>query len=772
MHFVSRRIALRAGLALLGVALFCGYALAPSLAFLPYVALVPWTILYMDPRRPTVSPVYFLAAGYVCWILCHASTFRFGWLVPLAMALCFLPAWLLFPLLVRPIQRLGLPRSITLPVVWVTVEWARLLLASAHFDLFALGYSQARFTPLVQIADITGVYGVSFLVAAVNGLLADAWFTLKGASFRPRILRRERQVVVPAMALASAFACVLGYGFYRLASPEATPGPRLAVVQPRIAHVGHDPLSSSLLQLYQTDEGVAAGSVDLIVWPENAIEDDIDRQGAYRDDLAWLASRKHAQILLGAQGRAEGLVGRTTNSAFLLDETGAVSGRYDKQLLFPFVEYVPLDRLVGIIDAPAQRAYRRFIRRAWGFLSTGTPGRTTTLFALPFDGGTIPFAALISTESSYPPLAAEAGRRGARFLVNLTSDDEVGGVIQEQLLRVSILRAVENRIDYVRAGNTGISAIIDGRGRIRAELRAVLTSAPGVLTETVALPPVGPTVYAASHDAFALLCVALTLWLLARALLRGPATMTPHPVPATATVGVVLVAFMLHGCGASNGTFSRTCPDERTCREALETTAAQFRASGAAADGLSFFERVMATYPALEAEARVHRAYFLERCGDTAAALGEYQVASKSTPSSGTFVLLGNLRARLGDAPGALNAYRAARELAPNDPAILVRIARTEWELNDGEDACEAAQDALALAPEHAEALTLLAKIELSRGLGAEAESSLVRAARSDPKNRECRYELSRLAWRAGRHDEARRWLDELRSIEAARTGD
>jgi apolipoprotein N-acyltransferase len=764
-----RRFAVHAGLALLGVALFCGYAMAPSLAFLPYVALVPWAVLYMDPKRPGVSPLYFLLVGYLCWILCYKMTFRFGWFVPPAMALFFVPAWVLFPLLARPIQRLRLPRSITLPVVWVAVEWARLLLATGHFDLFALGYSQARFSPLVQIADVTGVYGVSFLVAAVNGLLADAFFALKDAAWRPRVVLRERRIVIAAAAIASAFVLASGYGVTRLETARETRGPRLAIVQPNVAHTVRNFLGTSLLQLYQTDEEVPEESADLIVWPENAILDDIGRRGAYLEDLSWLASRKGARILVGAQGRADGLVGRTTNSAFLVDASGTVRGRYDKQILFPFSEYVPLDGVVGALAPPVQTAYRGLIRRAWGFLSTGAPGRHMTLFDLPWNGGALPFAALICVENTYPPLVAEAGRRGARFLVNLTSEGEVGGVIQEQLLRVCMLRAIENRIAYVRAGNTGISGFIDPQGRLRSVLRGTrggTISVAGVLTDTVPLSPGGATVYAASRDAFALLCVAVTLWLLARALLRGRPTMTPIPVPAAATLALAVV-LALDGCRGVGRDFSRTCPDEAACRDSMEKTAAAYRASDASEAAVVFFERVVAAYPTLAPEARAYRAYFLERCGDTALAIGEYQTALKSAPSARTFALLGNLRARIGDAPGALEAYRSAHDLVPDDPVVLLLIARTEWELGDSSAARGAVARVLAIEPERPQALALLAKLAIAEGREAEAIAALARVASSDPSNLECRYDLSRLAWRAGRRDEARRWLGELRAIEA-----
>jgi tetratricopeptide (TPR) repeat protein len=243
--------------------------------------------------------------------------------------------------------------------------------------------------------------------------------------------------------------------------------------------------------------------------------------------------------------------------------------------------------------------------------------------------------------------------------------------------------------------------------------------------------------------------------------------MTPHPVRAAATATVVLAALFGGGCRSAGGDFASTCPDETACRDALEKTAAAYRAANASEDAVGFFERVIATYPALATEARGHRAYFLERSGDTVPALGDYQTAVKSAPSARTFALLGNLRARIGDAPGALEAYSAARELAPDDAVVLFLVARTEWELGATAAARAAIERALAMEPDQPQALTLLAKLALAEGREAEAFDALARAAASDPSHLECRYDLSRLAWRAGRHDEARRWLGELRALEA-----
>ena len=87
------------------------------------------------------------------------------------------------------------------------------------------------------------------------------------------------------------------------------------------------------------------------------------------------------------------------------------------------------------------------------------------ILEFPWRGGTSRFAPLICVENTYPPLPASAGRIGADFFLNITSEGLVGGPVQEQLLRIAMLRAIENRMSYVRVGNTGISGVIDATGR-------------------------------------------------------------------------------------------------------------------------------------------------------------------------------------------------------------------------------------------------------------------------------------------------------------------
>lgn len=521
-------IAGRSALGVLPAVLLGAYASRPALAFLPYVALIPRVFLYTDDRRPKTSFVYYFLGVWLTWILNFSFTFKYGWHVPIAAALFFIPPWLFFAPVLRHVhRRFHWPRALTVPLIWVAVEWLRAVFTLAHLDFFRLGYSQARFTPLIQIAEITGVYGVSFLIAAVNGLAVDVYLAVRDARWSLEQVRRRGRLLATVGAVGAAFALAWVYGEFRLRRVRMDEGPRLAVVQPNVMHTVRNLVGVHLTQFLMTDERIPAGAADMIVWPENAILDDIRREGVYLDDLSWLASEKDSLMLVGALSHPDEHPGYTSNGAFLVDERGDILGEYHKLLLIPWAEYIPLDGLLHTVSPWLQRLHRDLARKGWGYLATGTAGDGMTVFRVPHEGDMPPFAALICHENSHPPIPAEAARQGARFFVNITSEGESHGPLQEQLMRISMVRAVENRIAYVRAGNTGISCFIDPAGRLQSILRGdrgrtILDA--GVLIDNVALSSGGITPYAASHDAFAKLCVVVSFVLWGASLIgrRGP----------------------------------------------------------------------------------------------------------------------------------------------------------------------------------------------------------------------------------------------------------
>jgi apolipoprotein N-acyltransferase len=774
-------------LALAPAVLYGTYALSPFLTALPYVAFVPWILLYTDPRKGKVSAWWFALGAWVLWVVNYLpQTSRYGWYAPLAMATFFFVPWNLYPFLIRPIaRRFALPRALAFPIIWVAVEWVRAEFSLSHFDLHLLGYSQGRFTPLIQIADWTGVYGVSFLVAAVNGWVADVWFAARDGGFRAAL--RGKAIRLSAAAIAAAFVVASGYGALRLATARHEEGPRMAVVQPNIRHTMRNAVGVHLGQILLTHREVPKGAADLIIWPENAILDNLRREeGYYLEDLGWLGTAKDAWILLGAMGKHPSLPGRTSNSAFLVSPEGEIRDEYRKQMLYPWSEYVPYDGLIRRVAPPVWKAYRNLVRGAWGYLAPGTAGDEMDLVEFPWKGQDLPLGVIICVENTYPPIPAEAGRRGARLLVNITSEGEAAGIgLQEQLLRICMLRAVENRIPYIRCGNTGISAFLDGQGRLRALLRGERgqsVSDAGILIERALLnPATGPTPYARSHDLFALVCLGVSVLLALAGLFRRRS--------ATAIAAVVASGLLSASCGGasspegalergrallSEGRVStaiaelrRACADEESCRTALPWIADAFRQSRQAERASDVFGEIALRHPGLAPAALAFRGYFRQEALDLEGAEEDFRLSLESEPTASTWALLGTLRVRMDDYAGAVEAFSEAQRLDPRDAQVRYRLNRARWLSGAAAEAREGLEASVREHPDHGPSWALLGRLRATAGDATGAEVAWQRALRADSANIEARFMLARVALRAGRIGEARRWLREISTIEA-----
>jgi apolipoprotein N-acyltransferase len=787
-------VLVRGFLAALSPLLFGLYAWFPFLIFVPYVALVPWVLLYADDREHPASLLWFVPAAWLAWMLQYPGTLNFGWFVPPVMAAAMFVPWLAFPVLMRTIhRRFRWPRTVTVPIVWVSVEWIRVTCTLAHFDVFALGYSQARVTPLVQMADIAGVYGISFLVAAVNGWVADALVASRDARLPAEEPRSRPRLLLRAIAVSFLFVAACAYGAIRLARARDLPGPRLAVVQPNVLHNERNAIGVHLAQVIYTDEHVPASAADLIVWPENAILDNLQRPGTYLPDLARLARGKQALLLVGSMGKSADAPGRTTNSAFLIDGAGAIVGEARKRILFPWSEAVPADAFLRRVLPPLWRLQRALVREGWGFVPTGIAGTKTTILSLPWHGGVVPFAVLICVENTDPGLPSEAARRGARFLVNITSEREIGGPIQEQLLRVSMLRAVENRLAYVRCGNSGISAFIDPEGRVRSVLRGERGGTifdRGVLVDRVFLAAGGVTLYARSHDAFALVCLVTTLALFARALLSRSGARR------AIGLGVAVLIMAAPGCGPSafsegtpagaaarlaegrdrlkNGDASgavppltAACATAASCREAIPLLVRCFRTTRRFEDAVDLFSALAERKAELRADALVARAGFLDRLSEWRDAERDLAEAARLDPRGSTFAALGALRLRMDRPGGALEAYAQALAFSPYDPPIRFAQARTLWLAGHAIDA-ERAIDAL-LSDDAGLGAAWAVKGRLREAAGDEpgAVQAFQAALSADPDNVEARFLLARRALAGGDLDQAKRYLAEIEELDA-----
>jgi apolipoprotein N-acyltransferase len=326
------------------------------------------------------------------------------------------------------------------PWLWVSAEWARGWLMGG-FPWGSLGYSQYRQLPVIQIAELGGVWAVSFVVFAVNAALAGAV-----------VLSRGRAAIGLALGVTLT-AATLAFGAWRLKEAPAPGEVIVAVMQPSI----EQPLkwkpehTESTLAIYgELTRAAASQRPDLIVWPETASPTILRRDATLLGLLTELSGAWHVPLLVGSIDIVDSSEEDLRNTAFLLTERGIVS-RYDKIHLVPFGEYVPLSSVIGFV-------------RGWAeFISELTPGARAVVFA----GPPAPFGVVICYEGIFPALVRRFVKGGARLMVNMTNDAWFGrtsGPLQH--LAMYPLRAVEHRTAVVRAANTGVSAFIAPSGRI------------------------------------------------------------------------------------------------------------------------------------------------------------------------------------------------------------------------------------------------------------------------------------------------------------------
>jgi len=388
------------------------------------------------------------------------------------------------------------------PALWVTLEWLRGWFFIG-FPWAALGYSQHRFHDLVQIAEVTGVYGVSAVVVLFNVVVAKA--------LRERGEGARR--LLPAMVTLTLLVAVLpALGRWRAASLAARPPAGTLTVGLAQGNVEQDrkwdpAFQDETMNRYRVLTLEAARERPaLIVWPETATPFFFQNPGPRRESVFEIAREAGVPLFFGAPAYRQAGDGRIEqlNRAYLLLPDGREAGDYDKMQLVPFGEYVPFGRILFFVEQLVQ---------AVGQLGAGL---VPTVFRLP-DG--VRFGALICYEGIFPALTREFVARGADVLVNVTNDAWYGrtGAPAQHLIQASF-RTVENRVPMVRAANTGISALIDTEGRIRWQSPLFETAWH---VGTVSWPGVR-TFYTRFGDVFVYLCALATLAAIGVGIRRGP----------------------------------------------------------------------------------------------------------------------------------------------------------------------------------------------------------------------------------------------------------
>jgi apolipoprotein N-acyltransferase len=480
------------------VLLALGTLFLKSLIFAPvswwpitFVCLVPWLIAVgTAPRAPWVYLTSFLWG--VAFFLINMR-----WLIPATgwgyIALCIYQA-LYFPLMAcairHVIRRRTLPLALGVALIWTGNELLRAV-AFSGFPWFFLSHALYKVRTLIQVSDLVGAYGTSFLVAAINGAIADfvlarfKWDEVPVTAWLPGRARRGALVAAVLLLLVAV------YGQVQLRRHTITPGPKVAVIQGDFLSLieGDEESDATKRKFYLRQiEEASQQRPDLFLLPETPwimyLNPEMRSYKAeWRESFESLqeASVRHrAYLVTGSASLIETpkdllATERRYNSAMVFRPDGLEPSRYDKVHVVPFGEAVPfrfgrfrflyfwLNRMMPFSGRDGSREYSMF------------PGNGFHVFAITAEsagGREFRFGIPICYEDVMPYVCrafVNGGRSGKRadFLLNISNDGWFGrGIQQPQHLAVCVFRAVENRVGIARAVNTGISGFIQPDGRI------------------------------------------------------------------------------------------------------------------------------------------------------------------------------------------------------------------------------------------------------------------------------------------------------------------
>ena len=497
--------------------LFCGFLTAvllylsftsPGYSWLGWLAFFPFTLGITRVRRFWTSTFY----GWFTGFLFHA--FSLYWIYytclhggELSVGLSA-AAWLglsgllalqmaLFGGSCYYLKKTGPFFPILAACGWVTFEWLHQVIAfyGIGFPWFMVGGTQWNFPQMLQLASLTGVYGLSFCLVWVGTLLG--W-----ALTNPSVKKIGGNLLLAALITSGVY----GFGYYRLKNFERMQkrqpllSVQAALMQPNIDQYKkwdenyEQEIMDTLAEMGQQLE---AGKTMLTIWPESVTPGPLsdEKYAAFFENMA--ADSKSYQ-LVGSfiPGKQEQYVG-----AFLLAPGSGQWQEYHKIKLVPFGEFVPF----------ASKLESLFPNLTiLGELGAFTPGARNQKI-LNLTG--VPLGSTICYESIFPQLWLSQTRRGAKLFVNITNDAWFFSTAAPyQHLAANVIRAVETGRPVLRAANTGFSAVINPVGRL--EQRSGLFTRTMLQTSVALLVGEYNTFYTQWGDWFAWLCAAVFFTLL------------------------------------------------------------------------------------------------------------------------------------------------------------------------------------------------------------------------------------------------------------------
>jgi apolipoprotein N-acyltransferase len=403
-------------------------------------------------------------------------------------------AWLLS----KTIRNTSMPALLLAPVLWVIMEYLRGSMLTG-FPWSSIGYTQHEFLKLIQIADITGMYGVSFIVLAVNGAMADIFISYRRREDMP--LFTLAPTAVGYVLLVIGIISTLLYGSYRINEQRSGTALSASIVQGNIDQneKWDAKYQSDVLNTYLTLSAQAKdkNNPDLIIWPETSVPFYFNYHEKQKEELVEKLAKLQVPFLVGAIEfyEEENNVPQYGNTATLIMPDKSIPYIYEKIHLVPFGEYVPLKNMLFFIEKLVEGTGDY---RAGGSIKHGEikEGR---------------FSTLICYEIIFPHLVRKFFRDGGDFMVTITNDAWFGYTPgPQQHFDMAVFRAIENRKPVIRAANTGVSGFIDSNGKVLSSTALFNTT---VLHDTVFTDNT-LTFYTKFGDLFVYLCTIITVMLL------------------------------------------------------------------------------------------------------------------------------------------------------------------------------------------------------------------------------------------------------------------
>ncbi|MBF0235006.1 MAG: apolipoprotein N-acyltransferase [Desulfamplus sp.] len=435
---------------------------------------------------------------------------------------------------------------LTAAAIWVSFEYLRALLFTG-FPWGLLGTSQYTNITLIQIADITSVYGISFIIILTNGIFAMTFNLIakkkavndqnKEVNDQNKEVNGQKKAVEQKKVggatlwlwyifLSLLLVLIMTYGKVRIAQIQKIANQSehisLSVVQGNIEqnfkwdqsyqektirkYCDLSAQADKAAQADQTNQAVQKfqennQKPDLIVWPETALPFYYLWDKSLSEQINRCIQESNTNFLIGSPAfeiekteLKESNIYKYFNRAYMVNPDGLITGYYDKIHLVPFGEYVPLGEYLSFLG--------KIIAQSGDFSSGDINGSPLAFHTLNGNDSTV--GVLICFEIIFPYLSRNIVNKGAKILVNTTNDAWFGETsAPEQHFSIAIFRAIENRRAIARAANTGISGFIEPTGIVKEVsniyVDAVLTySMPSLSIETF---------YAESGDIFAITCL-------------------------------------------------------------------------------------------------------------------------------------------------------------------------------------------------------------------------------------------------------------------------